>query len=544
MYSPNFNDRQYYPTKRTIIKNRSSSLGLAPNHCDSSSPSRLSTSASIASRSFGLLLLASPEAERHISSPVVESPVSLLLPPPFPAYDLKTTMPTPNSADRYQTMSSPSSSPPITPSSPTFHTHPDPDSIETLPLPSTPPPASGLTVKITLPTPPSFAAHRAKSYTTNSPTAPQAQAAEQRQSTSAVKDPNTNSDCDSDSNTDPNLKSSSDTNRNLPDRHRKKGHKRSVSFNADVEIKLTSPTDRRSSTGGVDVELEDRNEAGEHEVLLPAPEVDEQDVYGHGTSAGDQGNRPVYKIPQRQPDAPNEFLLNSASSLNSHITSTSNVSDGSTSLSSPALSSSPNPSSTRFRGAPPSALTLNYSSLKSPFSLAPVPPAPPKTAPNLSRFSASATSTGLRNTISQSLTKAPGGAGRKTFNRHSFSLEQKPSIWSRGLGPGTALGAGWITPGLSSAKSVGSVSGAARQRGLMVAVLKEGKEMLVESTPVTPGLPLAAPKSPLLKPELNAASVSPSPEARDARDDNAENPSRSSESKPRESECNSHHVKR
>lgn len=55
------------------------------------------------------------------------------------------------------------------------------------------------------------------------------------------------------------------------------------------------------------------------------------------------------------------------------------------------------------------------------------------------------------------------------------------SIWS--ANPTTT--SGWISPALNSARSVAST---ARQRGLTVAVLTDGKEMLVGDVPLTPGL--------------------------------------------------------
>ncbi|RXK41408.1 hypothetical protein M231_01313 [Tremella mesenterica] len=66
--------------------------------------------------------------------------------------------------------------------------------------------------------------------------------------------------------------------------------------------------------------------------------------------------------------------------------------------------------------------------------------------------------------------------------RHSvIGLPGTHSIWSPSLTGG--LGRGWISPALGSARSVGSAS----RRGLSVAVVTDGGELIAE-TPATPGL--------------------------------------------------------
>jgi hypothetical protein len=137
------------------------------------------------------------------------------------------------------------------------------------------------------------------------------------------------------------------------------------------------------------------------------------------------------------------------------------------------------------RRGPPSALLLGSrpsptGSLRSPFK------GGPKSAPILalsqrgqSRFSTTAAARGI--SIAPTLAKMKENREKK----HTGLIGN--SIWSAGV---TASG-GWITPGLSSAKSVMSASGVARQRGISVAVIKDGKEMLMESGPITPGLPSA-----------------------------------------------------
>lgn len=235
--------------------------------------------------------------------------------------------------------------------------------------PSTPPNPVAQ-IKLTLPTPPLFAAHRRTQSITSSPSS----------------------------------KAGS------PQRQAKKGHNRSVSFSQDVEIKTMSP-DTKAPFGG------------------------------------------LYRIPQRhEPDG-----------------------------------SSIDEVSPRTRKGPPSALALGSRSSKgfsmdsgqllSPFSRG------PKTAPVQSRFATTAAARGL--SIAPALAKLK--------DKTAPSLPGIKSIWSAGA---TSTG-GWITPGLASAKrpmTPGSAT-TARQRGLSVAVLKDGKEMLVDSGPITPGLPSARRKS-------------------------------------------------
>ena len=234
--------------------------------------------------------------------------------------------------------------------------------------PSTPPnPVAH--IKLTLPTPPSFAAHRRTQSITSSPS----------------------------------------SNTGSPQRQPKRGHHRSVSFSQDVEVKTMSP-ENKAPLGG------------------------------------------LYRIPQR-----NESDESSMAEV-----------------------------SPRTRKGPPSALALGSRSSKgfnmgsgqllSPFSRG------PKTAPVQSRFATTAAARGL--SIAPALAKLK--------DKTTPSLPGIKSIWSAGA---TSTG-GWITPGLASAKSVTPASATtARQRGLSVAVLKDGKEMLVDSGPITPGLPSARRKS-------------------------------------------------
>ena len=239
------------------------------------------------------------------------------------------------------------------------------------PAPPSTPPNPVAEIKLTLPTPPSFAAHRRSQSITSSPS----------------------------------------SNVGSPQRQPKKGHNRSVSFSQDVEIKTMSP-ESKAPLGG------------------------------------------LYRIPQRhEPDG----------------TSIDEVSP-------------------RIRKGPPSALAVGSRTAKgvgmgsgtllSPFSRG------PKSAPVQSRLATTAAARGL--SIAPALAKLK--------DKTTASLPGIKSIWSAGA---TSTG-GWITPGLGSAKSVSSAtapSNAARQRGLSVAVLKDGKEMLVDSGPITPGLPSARGKS-------------------------------------------------
>lgn len=154
--------------------------------------------------------------------------------------------------------------------------------------------------------------------------------------------------------------------------------------------------------------------------------------------------------------------------------------------------------SPRTRKGPPSPLQLGaartgtgHAPLRSPFGPGSGGWGGPKTAPAPSRLASTAAARGL--SIDPALTK------QKESKRSSAQgLVGHGSLWSAGL---TSSG-GWITPGLGSAKSATSASAEAqasattiRQRGLSVAVLKDGKEMLVDSGPITPGLPSARRKS-------------------------------------------------
>lgn len=264
---------------------------------------------------------------------------------------------------------------------------------ETTTRPVTPPPTTDnpdkppttpenpVQVKLTLPTPPSFAASRARSHSITSPESP-AKVAENESPAS-----------------------------------KKKGHNRSVSFNHDVQIKTMSPDQPRK-----------------------------------------------YMIPQRKLSMSQDEDEEKKEVLHDLV-------------------------SPKARRGPPSALLLGarpgqmISSLKSPFR------GGPKSAPILplsqprgsSRFSSTAAARGI------SIAPALAKLNEKRQSAPATGLPGMKSIWSAGV---TASG-GWITPGLSSAKSVTSASAAhaARQRGLSVAVIKDGKEMLVESGPITPGLP-------------------------------------------------------
>lgn len=258
--------------------------------------------------------------------------------------------------------------------------------------PSTPPPLEVVdgppitppnpSVKLTLPTPPSFSANRARARSITSPDSP--------------------------------AKPANDS--PIP---RKKGHNRSVSFNQDVEIKTISPEVNR--------------------YMIPQRKL--------GNPKNDENDEEMEMLtdlvsPRRGP--PTHLLLGNRSAPIS-------------SLRSP------------FRGGPKSAPVL-----------------PLQTKP--SRFSSTAAARGI--SIAPTLAKLKE-TRESTRIKHSGAatagLPGMKSIWSAGL---TASG-GWITPGLGSARGAAPTSAAtvARQRGLSVAVIKDGKEMLVESGPITPGLP-------------------------------------------------------
>lgn len=236
--------------------------------------------------------------------------------------------------------------------------------------PSTPP-NPPTAIKVTLPTPKSFGAHR-RSQSINSPAS--VTGSPQRQS------------------------------RDTP----KRGHNRTVSFSQDVEVKTMTPESKQSLGGS------------------------------------------LYRIPQRQEQD---------------------------SIASPTDDLSP-----RVRKGPPSALSFGPRTSFGPTLLSPF--TGPKTAPANSRFASTAAARGL--------SIAPALAKLKEKRSSNTGQKGHDSIWSAGL---TSTG-GWITPGLASARSTTSVTtGTARQRGLSVAVIKDGKEMLVDSGPITPGLPSARRKS-------------------------------------------------
>jgi len=258
--------------------------------------------------------------------------------------------------------------------------------------PTTPPPLEGVdgppitppnpSVKLTLPTPPSFSANRARARSITSPDSP--------------------------------AKPTNDS--PTPE---KKGHNRSVSFNQDVEIKTISPEVNR--------------------YIVPQRKLNIAQKEDH-----DEGLEMLTDLisPRRGPPTP--LLLGNRSAPIS-------------SLRSP------------FRGGPKSAPVL-----------------PLQTKP--SRFSSTAAARGI--SIAPTLAKLKEGrenARTKHSGAVTAGLPGMKSIWSAGL---TASG-GWITPGLGSARGTTPTSAAtiARQRGLSVAVIKDGKEMLVESGPITPGLP-------------------------------------------------------
>jgi hypothetical protein len=152
----------------------------------------------------------------------------------------------------------------------------------------------------------------------------------------------------------------------------------------------------------------------------------------------------------------------------------------------------------------------------------------PMTAPaHGSRWSSTAAARGL--TIAPSLAK----------QRHSTSSASAlGSIWSANLA-GLGASSGWISPALASARSTGGSS--ARTRGLTIAVLNSGKEVLIETLP-TPGLGrtlsdrsdvIAEEKEEemeMLKDEL--ASPAPEPKAFSPAPSTARSPTK----KPRESE--------
>lgn len=163
--------------------------------------------------------------------------------------------------------------------------------------------------------------------------------------------------------------------------------------------------------------------------------------------------------------------------------------------------------SPRTRKGPPSALSLAPRALPGPLLASPF--SGPKTAPVSSRFATTAAARGL--------SIAPALAKIKEKGKSTGS-----SIWSAGL---TSTG-GWITPGLASARSTASAAvGTARQRGLSVAVMKDGREMLVDSGPITPGLPSGRTKS------LETGEGSPKPVAPDVK-----SPQPTSASRPKEGE--------
>jgi hypothetical protein len=268
-------------------------------------------------------------------------------------------------------------SPPLTPVSPRRPMTPPVNT--NCHLPSTPPPNPSVQVKLTLPTPPLFSAHRRSQSIHSSP----AKDSPQRNGVDThVRD-----------GTPP-----------------KKGHNRSVSFSTDVQIKTLSPEAQK-----------------------------------------------VYKIPQRIINNEDQEIL--------------------ADLLSP-----------RTRRGPPSALILgarprmgqNISPSMSPFHAA----AGPKSAPLFSLGQPKAQSRFASTAAARGINIDPALAKLKDKRHSTQGMTGMNSIWSAGL---TASG-GWITPGLSSARSSTSTTSLARARGLSVAVIKDGREMIVESGPITPGL--------------------------------------------------------
>jgi hypothetical protein len=245
--------------------------------------------------------------------------------------------------------------------------------------PSTPPNRS---VKLTLPTPPSFSASRARARSITSPDSPAKPANDSPAS-------------------------------------KKKGHNRSVSFNQDVEIKTISPEVNR--------------------YMIPQRKLSISHAHD---DEHDEGMEVLTDLisPRRGPPTP--LLLGNRSAPISTLRSP-------------------------FRGGPKSAPVLPIQARSS-------------------RFSSTAAARGI--SIAPTLAKLKETREiTKLSGAATAGLPGMKSIWSAGL---TASG-GWITPGLGSARGTTSTSAAtvARQRGLSVAVIKDGKEMLVESGPLTPGLP-------------------------------------------------------
>lgn len=162
----------------------------------------------------------------------------------------------------------------------------------------------------------------------------------------------------------------------------------------------------------------------------------------------------VYRIPQRSPD----YIPTSHSPLAGPPTLS--MSDKKSRVPPKPLSLSP--ASQRFVGPMTSVSpTTRYG-----------PMTAPAASQGSSRWSSTAAERGL--SIAPALAK----------QRHSTATASSAqSIWSANL---QSIGAasGWISPALASARSVGS---AARTRGLTVAVLNSGNEVLLEALP-TPGL--------------------------------------------------------
>jgi hypothetical protein len=300
-----------------------------------------------------------------------------------------------------------SGSPPLTPVSPRRPLTP-PVITDCAQAPSTPPNPS-VHVKLTLPTPPSFSAHRRTQSSTSSP---------------ARNSPQGNRvDGDDKDGSPP-----------------KKGHRRSVSFNSDVQVKTMSP----------------------------------------------DGSR-LYKIPQRVIDDDEQEVLADVISP-------------------------------RTRRGPPSALLLSarprmnasHSPLRSPFRAATLGAGGPKSAPLFSQAQPKSQSRFASTAAARGISIAPALAKLKEKRHSTQGMTGMNSIWSAGL---TASG-GWITPGLGSARSTTSTTSVVRPRGLSVAVMKDGGEMIVESGPITPGLPSGRDRSLETVSEVEAAGPkSPQPQS-------------------------------
>lgn len=147
--------------------------------------------------------------------------------------------------------------------------------------------------------------------------------------------------------------------------------------------------------------------------------------------------------------------------------------------------------SPKTRRGPPSALILGagarsrmgqgVSPLLSPFRAS----SDPKSAPLLSLGQPKAQSRFALTAAARGINIAPALAKLKEKKSSTQGMTGMNSVWSAGV---TASG-GWISPGLGSARSTTSTTTLVRARGLSVAIIKDGREMIVESGPITPGLP-------------------------------------------------------